>query len=65
VLRKISGPNRDEMICLGFEVLTTVVMKNIISWDITQCSPFKVSRHFGKNTSPPSSGSINPSKIPA
>jgi hypothetical protein len=34
-------------IVAGFEVLTTVVMENIIFWDITPCSPLKVSRHFG------------------
>jgi hypothetical protein len=31
----------------GFEVLTLVVMKSTIFWDITQCSPLKVSRRFG------------------
>jgi hypothetical protein len=28
----------------GFEVLTPVVMKNNIFWDITPCSPLKVNR---------------------
>jgi hypothetical protein len=32
---------------VGFEVLTAVVMKSIIFWDITQCSPLKVNRRFG------------------
>jgi hypothetical protein len=32
---------------LGFEVLTAVVMKSIIFWDITPCSAFKVNRRFG------------------
>jgi hypothetical protein len=32
---------------IGFEVLTTVVMKSTIFWDITPCSPLKVNRRFG------------------
>jgi hypothetical protein len=32
-------------IYLGFEVLTGVVMKNSIFWDIMLCSPLKVNRH--------------------
>jgi hypothetical protein len=31
----------------GFEVLTVVVMKNSIFWDITPCSPLRVNRRFG------------------
>jgi hypothetical protein len=31
----------------GFEVLTSVVMKSSIFWDITQCSPLKVNHSFG------------------
>jgi hypothetical protein len=30
-----------------FEVLTAVVMKSTIFWDITQCSPLRVKRRFG------------------
>jgi hypothetical protein len=30
----------------GFEVLTAVVMKSTISWDITPCSPLRVNRRF-------------------
>jgi hypothetical protein len=30
----------------GFEELTAVVTKSIISWDITLCSPLKASRRF-------------------
>jgi hypothetical protein len=30
-----------------FEVLTAVVMKSTIFWDITPCSPLKVNRRFG------------------
>jgi hypothetical protein len=32
---------------VGFEVLTAVVMKNIIFWDITPCSPLIVNSRFG------------------
>jgi hypothetical protein len=31
----------------GFEVLTAVVTKSTIFWDITPCSPLKVNRRFG------------------
>jgi hypothetical protein len=51
---------------LGFEVLTAVVMRSTIFWDITVCSPLSVNRRFGGNILPPSSGSKNkPSKEPA
>jgi hypothetical protein len=33
---------------VGSEVLTAVVMKSAIFWDITPCSPLKVSRRFGR-----------------
>jgi hypothetical protein len=29
------------------EILTAVVMKSTIFWDITPCSPLKVNQHFG------------------
>jgi hypothetical protein len=32
---------------LGFDVLTAVVMKTTIFWDITPCSPLGVGRLFG------------------
>jgi hypothetical protein len=32
---------------IGFEVLTAVIMKSTIFWDITPCSPLKVNRRFG------------------
>jgi hypothetical protein len=32
---------------VGFDVLTAVVMKSPIFWDITPCSPLKVYRCFG------------------
>jgi hypothetical protein len=38
-------------ISVEFEVLTTVVMKSSIYWDITPCSPLEA------NMPPPSSGS--------
>jgi hypothetical protein len=31
---------------VGYEVLTAVVMKSTIFWDITPCDPLKVNRHF-------------------
>jgi hypothetical protein len=31
-------------IFVGFEVLTPVVMKSSVFWDITPCSPLKVNR---------------------
>jgi hypothetical protein len=39
---------------VAFEVLTAVVMKSSIFWDITPCSPLKVNRSFGEtsNSSP-------------
>jgi hypothetical protein len=33
---------------LGFEVLTAVIMKSTIFWDIMPCSPLKVNRWFGR-----------------
>jgi hypothetical protein len=33
---------------IGFEVLTKVVMKGTIFWDITPCSPLKANQHFGE-----------------
>jgi hypothetical protein len=32
---------------LRYEVLTAVVMKDFIFWDITRYSPLKVNRRFG------------------
>jgi hypothetical protein len=37
----------DIIIYVGFEVLTAVVMKSTVFWDITPCSPLSVSRRFG------------------
>jgi hypothetical protein len=34
---------------VGFEVLTAVIMRNSIFWDITPCSPLKVRPRFRKN----------------
>jgi hypothetical protein len=33
--------------CEGFEVLTAVIMKSTIFWDIKPCSPLSVNRKFG------------------
>jgi hypothetical protein len=35
------------MYVVGFEVLTAVLMKSTILWDITPCSLMKVNRRFG------------------
>jgi hypothetical protein len=32
---------------VGFEVFTVVVMKSIIFWDMTLCSPLSFNRRFG------------------
>jgi hypothetical protein len=32
----------------GFEVFTAVVMKSIICWDMTPCSPLSFNRRFGR-----------------
>jgi hypothetical protein len=32
---------------VGFEVFTVVVMKSIIFWDMTPCSPLSCTRRFG------------------
>jgi hypothetical protein len=32
---------------VGFEVLTAVVMKSYVFWDVPPCSPFKINRRFG------------------
>jgi hypothetical protein len=36
-----------QMLYVGFEVLTAVVMKSTIFWDITSCSPLYFKRCFG------------------
>jgi hypothetical protein len=33
--------------CVTFEVLTAVVMKSSIFWDITPCSLLEINRGFG------------------
>jgi hypothetical protein len=49
-------PSLGLLLYVGFEVFTAVVMKSIIFWDMTLCSPLSFSRRFG-GTSPPSSRS--------
>jgi hypothetical protein len=39
--------NRKFLVVVGFGVLTAVVMKSTIFWDIMSCSPLKVNRRFG------------------
>jgi hypothetical protein len=38
---------KDKLEIIGFEVFTAVVMKSIIFWDMTPCSPPKVNRRYG------------------
>jgi hypothetical protein len=38
--------------CAEFEVLTAVIMKRPICWDITPCSPFKFILRFGTTCRP-------------
>jgi hypothetical protein len=33
---------------VGLEVLTAVVMKSILFWDRTPCSPLRINRCFGE-----------------
>jgi hypothetical protein len=58
--KRIKEETRKERV--GFEVLTTVVMKSSIFQDITPCSPLKVNRRIRRPTSELKS---NPSKISA
>jgi hypothetical protein len=37
----------EKSVYLRFEVLTAMVMKRFVFWDITPCSPLKVNRRFG------------------
>jgi hypothetical protein len=37
----------NNIICVGFEVFTAVVMKRIIFWDMMPCSPLSCARRFG------------------
>jgi hypothetical protein len=39
--------NSNKFSFVGFEVFTAVVMKSIIFWDMTPCSPLCSSRRFG------------------
>jgi hypothetical protein len=34
-------------VLVGFEVFTAVVMKSVIFWDMTPCSPLSFNRYFG------------------
>jgi hypothetical protein len=40
--------SEDKVPCVGFEVLTAVVIKSPVFWDITPCSPFTVNRRLGR-----------------
>jgi hypothetical protein len=45
--KKKKRNNNNNQYCVGFEVLTAVVMKSSIFWDIMSCSPLKVTPRFG------------------
>jgi hypothetical protein len=36
-----------EALCLGFEVLTALVMERIVFWDISECSLLIINQRFG------------------
>jgi hypothetical protein len=38
---------RTNLLIVGFEVFTAVVLKSIFFWDMTPCSPLNVNRRFG------------------
>jgi hypothetical protein len=40
-------PVKISLFNVGFEVFTAVVMKSIIFWDMTPCSPLSCNRRFG------------------
>jgi hypothetical protein len=49
----LEGPSKtmknvNTLFLVGFEVFTAVVMKSIIFWDMTQCSPSSFNRRFGE-----------------
>jgi hypothetical protein len=42
----VASISRIESVLLGFEVLTAVVMKSSVFWDITLCSPVEAVKHM-------------------
>jgi hypothetical protein len=46
-LARIAEKNHKKSHSVKFEVLTAVVMKSAIFWDIMPCNPLKVNRRFG------------------
>jgi hypothetical protein len=50
---------------VGFDVLTAVLMKNTVFWDIMPCSPLKINGRFGGIYHLHLQGSNKPNKIPA
>jgi hypothetical protein len=48
VTRAINLPGTlDRKFLVVFKVLTPVIIKSSIFWDVTSCSPLKVNRRFG------------------
>jgi hypothetical protein len=48
ILIRVIYRSQEFLDILGFDVLTPVVMRSSIFWDITPCSPLTVNRSFGK-----------------
>jgi hypothetical protein len=46
-LHKLKHKRITSIFFVGFEVLTAVIMRNSIFWDVTPFSPLKVNRRFG------------------
>jgi hypothetical protein len=55
---KVSG-KYSMFLLVGFDVLTAVVMKSTIFWDITPCSLLSVNRRFGGTYSLHLQGALN------
>jgi hypothetical protein len=47
ILTTATGIKKKLINNVGIEVLTAVVMKSAVFWDITPCSPLKVDQRFG------------------
>jgi hypothetical protein len=47
-MKTLSEPAEIRTEYVGLEVLTPVVMKSAIFWDLTPCSPLKVNRSSGR-----------------
>jgi hypothetical protein len=48
----------NSLVTVGFEIFSAVVVKSSFLWDITPCSPLKVSQHFKGTCRPYLQGQI-------